>query len=294
MDTQVYEAAQRKRVRLPAHGIEVDCFVAGDGPPVVLLHGAGGGAMDWELNFDELAERGFTMIAVDLPGHGASDDPPQQWDLQSGAAFVADLLDSLGLTSAALAGHSAGGLLAAATALEQPERVESIILLAPAGLQRRLGWTLRILTIPVLGGFLMRPSKTAARAAMARIFFDSRLAPRSFIDRWTDRGRDRAQRRTFFRLLREGAGLAGLRRDLVYRSRMQDLAVPALIVWGAEDRIVPMPSDLDGVTETNPGVSVHVIERCGHWPHVEAAETFNAAVADFLVRERPPETRGRR
>ena len=283
MGVRDYGAAER--VRLAGRGVEVDCFSVGEGRPVVLVHGIGGGAADWELNVGALAERGFRAIAVDMPGHGASDPPPRDWDPRDSAAMVRDFLDALGLGSAALIGHSAGGLLAAAAALQHPERVEALVLNAPAGFERRVGWTLRALTVPVLGEFLMRPSEAAARAAMARIFCDPRLAPRSFIDRWIARAQDGGLRRSFFRLLRSGLGLRGLRRDLVYGGRLGELAVPTLVVWGTEDRIVPAPRGLEGLVTTNARLSVRMLERCGHWPHVERAEAFNALAGDFLAGE---------
>ncbi len=281
---------ERTRIRLPAHNLEADCFIAGEGPAVVLLHGIGGGSADWERNLDALVDHGFTVYAVDLPGHGGSDPPPRRWDPRNSAALGADILDSLGLASASLIGHSAGGFLAVVTALEHPERVRSVVLVAPAGLERRLGRVLRFLTIPLIGGVLMRPNEIAARAAMAGMFFDPQRAPRSFIDRWIQRAKEPTLRRSFFQLLRSAVGLSGFRRDLVYGPRMQDLSTPSLVIWGVQDDVVPMPSDLAGLTAKNARISVHTFPHCGHWPQVELAETFNATVVDFLLAERSLES----
>ena len=273
---------ERARVTLARHDLDLDCTVTGTGRPLLFLHGIGGGAADWDWNVEFFAERGFQTFAPDLPGHGRSDPPPKCWDPGNGVALIADLLDGLRLESATLVGHSAGGLLAAQTALGRPERVDSLVLAAPAGLQRRVGLTLRLLTVPVLGGLLLRPSKRAARAAMAGMFEDLDSVPPDFVRNWIERRRDPGQRRSFFRLLRSGVGLTGVRRDLVYRPRLSESELPTLIVWGAEDRVVLAPDDLDDLAGENALVQVLKLSPCGHWPQVEQADRFNSSVADFL------------
>ena len=227
------------RISLPRYDVEVDCFMKGDGHPVVMLHGMGGGAADWRRNEHWFADRGFRVFTPDLPGHGRSGPPPPDWNSRDMSRLAVDIFDALGLESATLVGHSASGMLAAHAALDYPERLDALVLVAPAGIQRSVGWTLRLLTIPVVGEFLLRPNPKTARAAITSMFEDPSSIPQDFVDTWIERRKDPQQRRSFFRLLRSGVGMAGTHRDLVYRSRLTNLAHPTLIVWGVHDPILP-------------------------------------------------------
>ncbi|MDP7618914.1 MAG: alpha/beta hydrolase [Dehalococcoidia bacterium] len=265
----------------------------GDGHPVVMLHGVGGGAADWSRNEHWFADRGFRVFTPDLPGHGRSDPPPTGWKARNMSRLAVDILDALGLESATLVGHSAGGMLAAHAALDYPERLDALVLVAPAGIQRSVGWSLRLLTIPLVGEFLLRPNPTTARTAMVSMFEDASLIPQDIMDTWIKRRKDPQQRRFFFRLLRAGVGIAGTHRDLVYRSQLTDLRPPTLIVWGVEDRVVPIPNGLDDLVEGNPRTRSMKLSPCGHWPQVEQAERFNTVVTDFLQAEVGSETSDR-
>ncbi len=196
--------------------------------------------------------------------------------------LAVSILDALGLESATLVGHSAGGMLAAHAALDYPERLDALVLVAPAGIQRSVSWALRMLTIPVVGEILLRPNPTTARAAMAGMFEDQSAIPRDFVDTWIERRKDPRQRGSFFRLLRSGVGVVGTHRDLVYRSRLTNLRLPTLVVWGVEDRVVPIPERLDDLAAGNPRIRSLKLSPCGHWPQVEQADRFNSAVTDFL------------
>ena len=207
--------------------------------------------------------------------------------------LAVDILDALGLESATLVGHSAGGMLAAHAALDYPERLDALVLVAPAGIQRRVGWTLRLLTIPVVGEFILRPNPTTARAAMASMFEDRSAILRDFVDTWIECREDPQQRRSFFRLLRSGVGIAGTHRDLVYRSRLTNLRHPTLIVWGVEDWVVQIPDGLDDLVAGNPRFRSLKLSPCGHGPQVEQAERVNTAVTDSLQAELDPETNDR-
>ena len=111
-----------------AHGRAIAYRAAGDGPPLVLLHGIGSGSASWEAQLDALSA-GFHTIAWDAPGYGGSDPLPGETPPK--AAYgdaVADLVVGLGLERVHLLGHSLGGLIAASFAARHPGRVSSVIL----------------------------------------------------------------------------------------------------------------------------------------------------------------------
>lgn len=97
----------------------------GDGPPVVLLHGQGGNGPSWSAQSEALAAR-YSVHALDLRGHGASNFPPGRWTMGMFAADVAALIRSLGLGPCHVVGHSLGGMVALQLALDAPERVRSL------------------------------------------------------------------------------------------------------------------------------------------------------------------------
>ena len=101
-----------------------------DGPPVVCLHGVSQHGGVFESLARRLTERGHSVVAIDLRGHGSSSKEPP-WDTETQARDVIETIDALGLESAALVGHSFGGRLAAHLAAASPERVERLALLDP-------------------------------------------------------------------------------------------------------------------------------------------------------------------
>lgn len=263
--------------------------VGGEGRPLVFLHGIGGGSDDWSKNLDYFADRGFRVFAPDLPGHGRSAPPPRRWDPRDGGRTIVAMLDSWDIAKTTLIGNSAGGLLALQAALVAPDRIEALVLAAPAGLGRAVHRLLRLLAVPVAGEMLWRPWPLTGRLALRAVFADRSQVSPSLVDAWLARRRDPTERKTFLRLLRQGVGLRGLRRDLVLLEHLQDLRCPVLVVWGREDRVVP-PSHARELTRLVPQARLLLLSPCGHWPQMEQASRFNREVEAFLaaVTDRAP------
>ena len=131
-------------------GINLHYVGAGQGPVVLLLHGLGTSWVTWQRNIEPLADAGFTVLAPDLPGHGDS-DKPEGWsyDPLSCARLVYDFARALGAERFSLVGNSAGGLMAALLALEHPEHVEHLVLVASGGLTKRARLFLEAVSLPV-------------------------------------------------------------------------------------------------------------------------------------------------
>ncbi|MDA1096988.1 MAG: alpha/beta fold hydrolase [Chloroflexi bacterium] len=268
---------------LIADGGRVEYIVRGDGPPIVLLHGIGGGIEDWVDNIDPLVEAGHRVYVPSLPGHGGSDRPSAGWDPALGSAIVRDLFDGWGIERALLVGHSAGGLLAIQSALDLPTRIAGLVLVAPAGLSRDVGWALRLLTLPFIGRIFWRPTRAGARLATKSMFANPKNVSAEFIDTWLNRRRDPRQRNAFFWLLKKGVGLRGLRRDLVLADHLDRLICPVLTLWGEEDHVVPKPAGLEALMG-RPDRRMVLLSPCGHWPQIEHADRFNREVAAFAAK----------
>ena len=266
-----------------ADGSRVEYIVRGDGPPVVLLHGIGGGIEDWIQNIDPLVAAGRRVYVPSLPGHGGSDRPRADWDPAQGSMIVRDLFDGWGIDRALLVGHSAGGLLAIQSARDMPTRVAGLVLVAPAGLSGDVGLALRLLTLPFLGRIFWRPTRSGARLATMSMFANPKYASAEFIDTWLARRRDPRQRDAFFWLLKKAVGLRGLRRDLVLADQLERLSCPLLTFWGDADHVVRKPERLETLMG-RPDRQLVQLSPCGHWPQIEHADQFNREVAAFTAK----------
>ena len=239
------------------------------GEPLVLLHGFGGDLNNWLFNAEALcADR--TVYALDLPGHGGSvkrvgDGSP---DVLAGA--VREFLDGLGLERADVAGHSMGGLVAAALALREPGRVRSLTLVDPAGLGEEIDRE-------YVEGFVAATGRRDLKPVLQRLFADPGLVTRQMVDDVLRYKRlDGVQ--DALRTLADALFPDGRQRH-VLAGDLPSYPGPVLVVWGGQDRVIPARH-----AERAPdGAEVHVLASAGHSPHMEAAGEFNRLLAGFLA-----------
>src|SRR5205823_3723741 len=143
---------------LEARGGRIRYFVAGDGPPLALVHGLGGSATNWCELAPLLATR-HRLVIPDLPGHGGSDPLAAASGLQPYADRVAAVLDREGISRAPVVGHSLGGLVVLRLALRRPELVSAVVLAGAAGLSLGGVWFRNLLTAMTV----VRPGRLAGR-----------------------------------------------------------------------------------------------------------------------------------
>lgn len=228
----------------------------GEGEPLVLLHGFGGDMNNWLFSIPALAER-HTVYALDLPGHGGSSKAVGDPSVAGLAAAVEQFLDSQGLERAHLAGHSLGGAVAASVA---PERLASLTLIAPAGLGSDVNRE-------YVDGFVEASGRRDLKPVLQLLFADESLVTRQLVDDVLKYKRiDGVQD-----ALRAIAADALASADV--RERVAALDAPVLVLWGAQDRIVPLPD----------GADARVLDGAGHSPHMEAAGEVNRAMEEFLT-----------
>jgi pimeloyl-ACP methyl ester carboxylesterase len=147
-------------------GIKTRYWQAGSqGSPVIPLHGIGCSVLDWQANMTALAER-HRVFAIDMLGFGRTDKPSgETYTVPRLARFVLDFLSALAIPRAHVAGFSLGGRIALECALMATDRVASLLLAAPAGIERRgVLIHFRLASIPSVGEMLMRPNRVRMRA----------------------------------------------------------------------------------------------------------------------------------
>jgi pimeloyl-ACP methyl ester carboxylesterase len=261
-------------------GIRAHYVVAGDGSPVVLLHGLGASVVAWRDNIAPLAGR-FTVYAVDIPGHGDSAKPRMAYTLDQGVDFLTSFLDAVGVPAAAFVGNSMGGLIALRTAMERPERASHLVLVDSAGLGREVSPFLRLMSAPLLGEVLERSSAKGTEAMLRVVFSQRDFITPELVDELTRTRASPGAKRAVLRMLRHGVGFRGVRPTVRFEDQLPGLSVPVLVVWGEKDRVFPVAQAI-GAARASPSVRLAVFPGCGHWPQMERAAEFNDLLLDFL------------
>jgi 3-oxoadipate enol-lactonase len=243
---------------------------AGEGPPVVFLHGLGGTRLSWEPQLEQLSDR-FRCIAWDMPGYGDS-TPLPVLDFPSITGAIGALLDRLELERAHLVGLSFGGQQAMHYALARPDRVDRLVL---ADTSHRFGadgtdadqWKQARLA-PLDAG--------ATPADIAPSVIDAITAPG-----FSGRERDRTLA-GFARIPSEGlrAAVECLPTHDV-SDRLGEILNPALVIVGELDDETPV-AYAERIARGIPGAGLAVIPGVGHLTPAEAPDQFNALVGDFL------------
>ncbi|MBB6097385.1 pimeloyl-ACP methyl ester carboxylesterase [Deinobacterium chartae] len=272
---------------LPVSGVRTRYLAAGDGPPLVLLHGIGRSLEDWSESVAPLS-RHHRVYAPDLIGFGYTDKPDVPYSLPGLARFVAHFLDAVHeARPATLIGNSLGGAVAQRFAVQYPRRCRALVLVGSAGFGREVALGLRALTVPGLGERLLRPGRRNAERVVRALFHDPRFVTDARIRLAQDLAAQPGAARAFLTVLRSLGTWHGVRRawrdELARRLAAHDL--PTLIVWGERDRIVPA-RHLSAARRLYPRARAHLFPATGHLPQVERASAFSDLISDFLEEHR--------
>ena len=222
-------------------GRRVHVIEAGEGSPVVFLHGSGTSSLSALSLLEDL--EGVRTIAVDRPGYGLSDVPRERFR-EAAVEFLDETVDELGLKSFAIAGGSMGGTWALWYALARPERVRRLALLGSAPLLpgTRAPAPLRVMATPVVGDLLPRLVKPSAKMVVRMMSSmgegETIVRHPDLIDAIAAAGRDPIASVTDRAELRAILTPLGFRRSArVQPSELQHLTVPTLLVWGDHDPV---------------------------------------------------------
>jgi 2-hydroxy-6-oxo-octa-2,4-dienoate hydrolase len=261
---------------IDAGGIKTNYIEAGDGPPVVLVHGSGPGVTgyaNWRLTMPALAEQ-FRVIAPDMVGFGYTERPPGlRCDVDVWADQVVGVLDALGLERASLVGNSFGGAIALRVAARYPERVHKLALMGSVGVPFAITEGL-----DAVWGY--EPSVENMRRIMDLFAYNHDLISDELAE-----VRYRASTQPGFQESYAALFPAPRQRwvDAMVTPDEQIRVLPheTLVVHGREDRIIPLATSLR-LAELIDGSQLHVFGHCGHWTQIEWSAAFNRLLAGFL------------
>jgi pyruvate dehydrogenase E2 component (dihydrolipoyllysine-residue acetyltransferase) len=272
-------AAPRVETVTLDNGSEISALVAGaaDAPAtLVFIHGLGGSQSTWATVLGNFADNS-RVVALDLPGHGASSKPtPDEggdYSLPALAAAVGEVIEKLDLAPAILIGHSLGGGAALDLALARPKLVRGLVLVDSVGLGAEVSGDL-------LDRIEAEPSREEARKLLELFYANKRLVlDRGIDDMYAGRiapGADAAVKAAASTVFsREG-------QTIRYDERLGELTQPILIVWGEQDAVIPAAHGV-AAARAVPRAWFELLEDVGHVPQIEASQAFSNVVKRWLA-----------
>jgi pimeloyl-ACP methyl ester carboxylesterase len=281
---------------LEVHGVPTFLYDAGDGPPVVLIHGYGDTADGWRRVVPGLLPH-HRVIALDVPPFGRSGDPDAERLLDFYRGFFPELFERLEVESATVIGHSLGGAIALHVALERPDLVDRLGLVAPAGLGKTPPWWWHLLAGygTVWRTALAIPSPLSPliiRQGLKR-FLDWRLVhdPTRLEDDIRRLVHLHGTRADLDRLLKAGRCCIESYSGQLLEDSLS-IGAPIWMAWGRHDGLVPSEHAL-AFGRAHPDATVHVFEDCGHYPHIELPGRFNRLLREWMDASAPGPVRPR-
>ncbi len=260
---------------------------AGDGPPLLFIHGLGALWQCWLLNMPPFMDS-HRVIALDLPGFGQSEMPAGKISVRGYAQVVDEVCDQLGVESPAVVGNSMGGFIGTELALSFPTRVDRLVLVSAAGLSIEYQRREPLMTL----ARAWAAATTRAGARTEHVVRRPRL--RRMVLQTVFRYPEKLSAPLTSELVR-GAGKPGFVPALdslmnySFRDRLAQIEMPVLIVWGRNDMLVPVGDAARYQRLIGPNARKVIFEDTGHVPMIERPSRFNSLLRRFLAGEREPE-----
>lgn len=251
----------------------------GTGEPLVLLHGFGESTYAFEKVLPALASR-FEVVALDLNGFGYTERPSDtsSYTLEGQARLVLAVMDRLGLSRVRLGGHSYGGGISLYLAARHPDRVERLLLIdntLPLYANLRRSKLLRWCWAANLATRTIGLSDRRIRAGLRASYYDDTLVTPALVRDYADRLRIEGAASAY-------RGLIGPSEEPPFELDLATIAQPTLVVWGEEDRLIPVASARERSARM-PDARFVSIPACGHTPMEECPEQFLDAALPFLL-----------
>lgn len=264
------EGAGSRTVEVP--GGQINLIEAGaDGEDaIVLLHGFGGDLSTWMFNQADLASAG-RVIALDLPGHGASSAIFAGDAVAEVVARVGAALDAVAPGKLHLVGHSFGGAVAALVAERRADRINSLTLIAPVGLGKAMNRGFLV-------DFVAAERRRPLQGVLERLFADPTKITSDMVEETLKFKRLEGVPEALLKLADAIADETGQRLSIA--DTIAALECPVLLIWGELDAIVPLPQEGDMPANA----AIRLVPGAGHMPQMEAAPVVNGAILENIQR----------
>jgi len=239
--------------------------IAGEGTPIVVLHGLMGGLSNFQGVFDYFPKEGFQVVIPELPIY---DLPLVKTNVGNLAKFIKKFLNHLELENVILVGNSLGGHIALVFTKMYPELVKGLVLTGSSGLyESGMGES-----------YPKRGDYEYIRKKAEDVFYDSSIATKEVVDEVYNTVNDRN------RVIRTLAiAKSAIRHNMA--NDLPKINIPACIIWGEDDVVTP-PSVAKDFEKLLPKSTLYWIEKCGHAAMMEHPEKFNEFVHDWLLKEK--------
>ncbi|HYB34606.1 MAG TPA: alpha/beta hydrolase [Mycobacterium sp.] len=274
------------------HGYRRAFRIAGSGPVLLLIHGIGDNSTTWNTVQAKLAQR-FTVIAVDLLGHGQSDKPRADYSVAAYANGMRDLLSVLDVERVTVIGHSLGGGVAMQFAYQFPHLVERLVLVGAGGVTRDVNIVLRFASLPMGGEALallrlplVLPVVQVAGRAAGMVLGSTKLG-RDLPDvlRVLADLPEPMASSAFTRTLRAVVDWRGQMVTMLDRCYLME-SIPVQIIWGTEDVVLPV-GHAWMAHAAMPGSRLEIFEHSGHFPFHDDPDRFIEVVERFIDTTEP-------
>ncbi len=267
-------------------GVSLQYWDRGEGPVLVLLHGLGGSLYDWRFLFDDFVRAGYRVLALETMGAGYSDKPAEgDYSIGAHGERVLQFLKRLKIPKATLIGNSWGGGMSLYVAMNQPQRVERLVLLAPASMPQPFPFLLRLLRVPVVGSLFawtthIAPKGLVARIGLGKVYHDDEKIHPEDLEEYAHEMRFPG----VMGAMRQTARQLDFREFLEYAEEFQKIKARTLLLWGENDRIIYLSSG-KALHEVMPNSRLFIYPECGHVPHMEYPGITRDLILDFLREE---------
>ena len=261
-------------------GTRIRYIDAGTGAPVVFLHGLGASLYTWRNTLQPIMQAGFRVIAFDNRGFGESEKPPTGYRNPDYERVVTALLDALHVQDAVLVGHSMGGAIAAEVGIRDPQRVRGLVLIGAAGLGAREPLLFKVARWPLLGPVIVSFRGRALTERLLRsTYADPQKVTSGDVDQYYAPVADPAYSTALRAVLREFDFNA-------LDGRLDRIQTATLLIWGAEDRWVPLGAGRRFATLLQRAAFV-IVPHAGHAVQEEASAETNRLLIHFLSQGLP-------
>jgi len=267
------------------HGIKINYYEAGQGPPVLLLHGFVACAYTWRHLIPPLAAE-HRVFTLDLKGHGYSDRPADgHYALSDQAEMVADFIQRQGRRDLVIMGHSMGGVIALMTYLKlrdaDPGCINKLVLIDSPGYPQKLPWGLRLVKIPGLNRVLspLLSTRFASALVLKKCYYNNEAVTEEQIDTYAYFGSLPGTAAVVRQTTRQLVPAKNEIEALI--AQYQTIKIPVLIIWGKEDDVVPLEAG-EKFKRDIPNSQLIVLPRCGHIPPEEEPLATREAINEFL------------